>query len=62
MTGEPSWGQLDAEGAYLDGRTEQAKRFSFVVETLKPTGPPFTFPSPSPARQDDTPRRENDEA
>ena len=31
-------GQLDAEGAYLDGRTEQAKRFSFVVEAncLKP--------------------------
>ena len=38
MTGKPSWGQLDAEGAYLDGRTEQAKRFSFVVEAncLKP--------------------------
>ena len=38
MVGEPSWDQLDAEGAYLDGRTEQAKRFSFVVEAncLKP--------------------------
>jgi hypothetical protein len=32
MVGEPSWDRLDDEGAYLDGRTEQAKRFSFVVE------------------------------
>jgi hypothetical protein len=32
MVGEPSWERLDDEGAYLDGRTEQAKRFSFVVE------------------------------
>jgi len=30
--GEPSWDRLDEEGAYLDGRTEQAKRFSFIVE------------------------------
>jgi len=32
MVGEPSWDRLDEEGAYLDGRTEQAKRFSFIVE------------------------------
>jgi Histidine kinase-, DNA gyrase B-, and HSP90-like ATPase len=32
MVGEPSWDRLDDEGAYLDGRTEQAKRFSFIVE------------------------------
>lgn len=29
--GEPSWDQLDDEGAYLDGRTEAAKKFSFIV-------------------------------
>ncbi len=29
--GEPSWDRLDEEGAYLDGRTEHAKKFSFVV-------------------------------
>jgi hypothetical protein len=29
--GEPNWDRLDEEGAYLDGRTEHAKRFSFVV-------------------------------
>tara|TARA_R110002167_G_scaffold77944_8_gene216085 strand:- start:14770 stop:16791 length:2022 start_codon:yes stop_codon:yes gene_type:complete len=29
--GEPSWDRLDDEGAYLDGRTEQAKKFSFIV-------------------------------
>ena len=29
--GEPSWGRLDDEGAYLDGRTEHAKKFSFIV-------------------------------
>lgn len=32
MVGEPSWDGLDGEGQYLDGRTAQAKRFSFVVE------------------------------
>jgi hypothetical protein len=32
MVGEPSWDRLDDEGAYLDGRTDQAKRFSFIVE------------------------------
>jgi hypothetical protein len=32
MVGEPSWDRLDDEGAYLDGRTEEAKRFSFIVE------------------------------
>lgn len=32
MVGEPSWERLADEGAYLDGRTEQAKRFSFIVE------------------------------
>ncbi|MBI3464918.1 MAG: ATP-binding protein [Planctomycetes bacterium] len=31
MVGEPSWDRLDDEGAYLDGRTDEAKRFSFVV-------------------------------
>ncbi len=29
--GEPSWERLDDEGAYLDGRTEQAKKFSFIA-------------------------------
>jgi hypothetical protein len=32
MVGEPGWNRLDDDGAYLDGRTEQAKRFSFVIE------------------------------
>ncbi len=32
MVGEPSWDGLDSEGRYLDGRTSEAKRFSFVVE------------------------------
>lgn len=32
MVGEPSWEGLDEEGKYLDGRTSEAKRFSFVVE------------------------------
>lgn len=32
MVGEPSWDRLDADGAYLDGRTEHAKRYSFVIE------------------------------
>ncbi|MGD0923210.1 MAG: ATP-binding protein [Terriglobia bacterium] len=38
MVGEPSWEGLDGEGQYLDGRTAEAKRFSFVVEAdiLKP--------------------------
>lgn len=30
--GEPSWDRLDDEGAYLDGRTEYAKKFSFIVK------------------------------
>lgn len=29
--GEPSWERLDEEGAYLDGRSEHAKKFSFIV-------------------------------
>jgi hypothetical protein len=29
--GVPSWERLDDEGAYLDGRTEHAKKFCFVV-------------------------------
>lgn len=29
--GERSWDRLDDEGAYLDGRTEHAKKFSFIV-------------------------------
>jgi len=32
MVGEPSWEGLDGVGRYLDGRTSEAKRFSFVVE------------------------------
>jgi hypothetical protein len=38
MVGEPSWEGLEGEGQYLDGRTAEAKRFSFVVEAdiLKP--------------------------
>lgn len=32
MVGEPTWDRLDDEGAYLDGRREEAKRFSFIVE------------------------------
>jgi len=32
MVGEPSWEGLDGEGAYLDGRTAEARRYSFVVE------------------------------
>ena len=32
MVGEPSWDGLDGPGQYLDGRTGEAKRFSFVVE------------------------------
>jgi hypothetical protein len=32
MVGEPSWEGLGGEGQYLDGRTSEAKRFSFVVE------------------------------
>jgi hypothetical protein len=30
--GEPNWDRLDDEGAYLDGRSEEGKRYSFVVE------------------------------
>jgi hypothetical protein len=32
MVGSPSWEGLDGEGAYLDGRTSLAKRYSFVIE------------------------------
>ena len=32
MVGEPSWDGLDGEGQYLDGRSTEAKRFSFIVE------------------------------
>jgi hypothetical protein len=32
MVGEPSWEGLDGAGRYLDGRTSEAKRFSFVIE------------------------------
>jgi hypothetical protein len=32
MVGEPSWDGLDGPGQYLDGRTTEARRFSFVVE------------------------------
>ena len=32
MVGDPSWDGLDGEGHYLDGRTAEAKRYSFVVE------------------------------
>jgi hypothetical protein len=31
MVGEPSWEGLDGEGNILDGRTSEAKRFSFIV-------------------------------
>ena len=30
--GNPSWEELDGEGAFLDGRVSLAKRYSFVVE------------------------------
>jgi hypothetical protein len=30
--GTPSWEGLDGEGAYLDGRTSLARRYSFIVE------------------------------
>jgi hypothetical protein len=32
MVGEPSWDGLDGPGQYLDGRTTEARRFSFIVE------------------------------
>lgn len=32
MVGEPTWEDLDGDGAYLDGRTNEARRFSFIVE------------------------------
>lgn len=38
MVGEPSWDGLDGPGQYLDGRTAEAKRFSFVVEADILTG------------------------
>ena len=31
MAGEPNWGKLTADGRHLDGRKDEAKRFSFVV-------------------------------
>lgn len=31
MVGQPSWEGLDKQGAILDGRTQAAKRYSFVV-------------------------------
>jgi hypothetical protein len=31
MVGEPSWEGLDGEGSILDGRTSEAKRFSFII-------------------------------
>lgn len=31
MVGQPSWEGLDKQGAVLDGRTQAAKRYSFVV-------------------------------
>lgn len=31
MVGNPSWEGLDGEGAYLDGRRNLAKRYSFIV-------------------------------
>jgi Histidine kinase-, DNA gyrase B-, and HSP90-like ATPase len=33
MVGEPSWEGLDGEGQYLDGRSTEAKRYSFIVES-----------------------------
>lgn len=32
MVGEPSWDGLEGPGQYLDGRTVEARRFSFIVE------------------------------
>jgi len=32
MIGDPSWEGLDGEGNYLDGRTAEAKRFTFIAE------------------------------
>jgi hypothetical protein len=32
MVGEPSWDGLDGEGSILDGRTSEAKRFSFIIQ------------------------------
>lgn len=32
MVGEPSWEGLDGEGSILDGRTTEAKRFSFIIQ------------------------------
>jgi hypothetical protein len=32
MVGEPSWEGLDGEGSILDGRTSEAKRFSFIIQ------------------------------
>jgi hypothetical protein len=45
MVGEPSWEGLDGPGQYLDGRSMEAKRFSFVVEAdilKKETNPEWT--------------------
>jgi hypothetical protein len=32
MVGSPSWEGLDEQGAFLDGRTSAAKKYSFVIE------------------------------
>ena len=32
LVGEPSWEGLDGPGQYLDGRSTEARRFSFVAE------------------------------
>lgn len=37
MVGEPSWEGLDGEGSILDGRTSEAKRFSFIIQAPMPT-------------------------
>lgn len=45
MVGETSWEGLDGPGQYLDGRSTEAKRFSFVVEAdilRKETNPDWT--------------------
>jgi hypothetical protein len=51
MVGEPSWEGLDGEGQYLDGRSAEAKRYSFIVESdllLPHTKADWTGFKPSP--------------
>lgn len=51
MVGEPSWEGLDGEGQYLDGRSTEAKRYSFIVESdvlLPYTKADWTGFKPSP--------------